>query len=333
MIVFTSSGTEANNLALNLFKEQSIIVSEIEHLSVLNCNLHLKTITVNSDGILNMEDLEEKLQYITKLDESNNIAKQKQAKKADSKLKINVLVSVILANNETGALQPLDEISRIVKRYNCYLHSDISQYLGKVPVDSKMLNSLDLMTISSHKLGGPTGVGGLIFRRNLKINPLILGGGQERGMRSGTENVPGIVGFAAVVEMSLKNSRKYANHTKKLRDSLENMISLHCPEAIIASKVAPRLPNTSMIICPNVSSSEQMIRMDLEGICVSNGSACSSGKTAPSHVLAAMGMKQYAKNCLRVSFGYQNTLDEAKKFFHIWKNIYNKYNHGKTSTT
>src|SRR6185437_919783 len=235
-VVFTGGGTEANNLALRGFPDRRIIVSAIEHDSVLAA----------------------------------------AARPA--------LVSVMLANNETGAIQPVAEAAAIAHRHGALLHCDAVQALGKISFNYSELNA-DLMTISAHKIGGPMGVGALIASPALALRPAQTGGGQERGRRAGTENLPGIAGFAAACEVA-GDMGAVAAH----RDAIEQRLLSIAPDARIHALGAPRLPNTTNISITCVISSTQVMALDLAGVMVSAGSACSSGKVRRSHVLDAMGV-------------------------------------------
>ena len=297
--VFVSGGTEANNLALRALPQMSqLLVSAIEHASVLTPAkaLGARIIPVDQNGIIRLDVLENML----------------------AELPGKALVSVMLANNETGVIQPITEIVRIVLAAGGFTHCDAVQAYGKIPVDFHALN-VDMLTVSSHKIGGPLGAGALIIKRGLAITPLLVGGGQEQGYRAGTENLPAISGFAeAVQHMELSTSH--------LRDILENTLLDMDSNIRIYGKSVSRLPNTACIRMNHVENHTQLIHFDLHGIMVSSGAACSSGKIGHSHVLEAMGVaKQDAAQSIRVSIGEQTTEAEIQAFINAWESLYRQY--------
>jgi cysteine desulfurase len=295
-IIFTSSGSEANNLAINNFSNIAMFAGATEHVSVLEVgHSNLTIIPVDQNGIINQHIFQEMLQNI-------------QGPK---------LVSIMLANNETGVIQNIKLLSEIARKEGAIFHCDASQAFGKIKVNFKDLGC-DLMTISSHKSGGPVGAAALIAKKEINLRANILGGKQELGLRAGTENILAISGFGLAAEIS---KDKY-NATSSLRDYFENEID---GESI--ANEALRLPNTSCIRMPNVKNEEQLIKFDLAGISLSSGSACSSGRIANSHVLKAMGIKEnIANEIIRVSIGPNTTKQEINEFIKLWKDI---YNHGK----
>ena len=235
------------------------------------------------------------------------------------------LVSVMLANNETGVIQPVAEISRLAKERGALVHTDAIQALGKVKVDWTEL-AVDFMSLSAHKIGGPQGAGVLVVNEAVPLQSLIKGGGQERSRRAGTENVPGIVGFGAAANLAAENIDK-ANEIKILRDHLESKIKSMAPDAVVFGERVDRLPNTICLSMPNVSSETQVMKFDLTGIMVSAGSACSSGRVQASHVLKAMGVgEEVASTAIRVSLGDSNTKDEVDYFVSQWREIYVRAN-------
>lgn len=296
-VVFTSGATEANNLALKHFPGQ-VFVSAIEHDCVYNVREDAKIIPVDENGVISLEKLQNLLE--------------------ESKDKGPLLVSVMLANNETGVIQPLAEVISLAKKYGAYVHSDVVQAIGRIEFP---WNTLDMMSISAHKVAGPTGVGCLVVNPNLAIKPLFVGGGQERFYRPGTENTVGIVGMAAALTESIKQDWR---STEKLRDLLEKNISSIYSEACIAKKSA-RLPNTTMLSMPGVKSETQVMSFDLAGFAVSAGSACSSGKIKPSRVLQGMGLSpEKSQQTIRVSLGTDATLEAVQAFSQAWQKIYSK---------
>ncbi len=311
-LIFTSSGTEANNLLIENVKDGHLFASSIDHISVIEPVKRSKNfdfIKVTAGGLLNIDDLEFKL------------------KNCNSKKK---LVSVILANNETGVIQDIKTISSIAKKYSALIHTDAVQALGKINLNIEDLD-IDFMTISAHKIGGLFGAAALIKKKNFNLVPMVVGGSQEKGERGGTENILAIIGFSEAVSLLPSILNEYIN-IKKIRDFIEDSILEFLPEVKIYSLQHSRLPNTSCIAMPKVNNEIQLMNFDLEGISVSAGSACSSGKVSVSHVLSAMNSEdKLAQNAIRISLGRGNTLLEAQKFVNIWKNIYIKANLYKTS--
>ncbi|KQT41545.1 MULTISPECIES: cysteine desulfurase family protein [unclassified Methylophilus] len=298
-VVFTSGGTEANNFAVkgittNLTPTQ-ILVSAIEHPCVSRPAQSLawhdwkvQTLEVNTQGVIDLADAEQKLNTHTGL------------------------VSAMLANNETGAIQPIAELAALTKAKGALLHTDAVQAFGKLEVDFGALG-VNAMTISSHKIGGPVGVGALILDKRLDIAPLLHGGGQERGLRSGTENVAGIVGFAKACKLAVATLKMRSMAQTKCRDQLET--GLQNLNAVIFGQQAERLPNTSFFAIPNIEGETLVTALDKAGYAVASGSACSSDSTEPSHVLLAMGIEpDLARSAVRVSLGESNSEAEVQGF-------------------
>jgi len=299
-VIFTSGGTEANNLALRGFPRRRVMVSAIEHESALAAATAVDggRIPVTRAGIVDLAALEEML-----------VADARPA-----------LVSVMFANNETGVVQPAAEVAQIAHRHGALFHCDAVQGPGKLPVDFRALDG-DLMTISSHKIGGPMGSGALILRGDLAIEPFVKGGSQERGRRGGTENFPGIVGFgaAALVACAMEGSAEIAT----LRDEAERRLSALAPGAVIFGHDAPRLPNTLCIAMPGVPSATQVIALDLAGVMVSAGAACSAGKVTRSHVLEAMGAPPAMLECaIRISLGRGTVAADIDHLVEAWGALY-----------
>ncbi|MBT3917390.1 MAG: cysteine desulfurase [Rhodospirillaceae bacterium] len=302
-IVFTSGGTEANNLVLRGTECDHILASAVEHDSVLVAADNIEQMPVDGDGVINLAALAAKL----------------------AEMDGQALVSVMLANNETGVIQPVAEISRLAKEHGALVHTDAIQALGKVKVDWTEL-AVDFMSLSAHKIGGPQGAGVLVVNEAVPLQSLIKGGGQERSRRAGTENVPGIVGFGAAANLAAENIDK-ANEIKILRDHLESKIKSMAPDAVVFGERVDRLPNTICLSMPNVSSETQVMKFDLTGIMVSAGSACSSGRVQASHVLKAMGVgEEVASTAIRVSLGDSNTKEEVDYFVSQWREIYVRAN-------
>ncbi len=301
-IIFTSGATEANALALNCSKTMQTFISSIEHDSVLKQNINAKLIPVTSEGIINVEFLESNLR---KLPEDN------------------IFVSVMAVNNETGIIQPLEDISRICKENNAILHVDAVQAIGRIDISMDKLN-IDLLTISSHKIGGPKGIGCLVVSDKVYtvLSPIIMGGGQERGFRGGTEAVNQIIGFGAAAKYAQKFS---LSNTLTTRDSLEKNVLSMIPDSIIIGKNSPRVANTSLIAFKNISAESLVIALDIEGYEVSSGSACSSGKIAASHVLRAMGLNEsLVKGAIRISLCRSLNKSEILSFCTILKRVINQ---------
>ena len=295
-VVFTSGGTEANALALRGLASSVVIAAAVEHASVLAHVRAENQIAVDADGMIDLDALEKAL------------------KKADAP----VLVALMLANNETGVLQPMAEAVEIARKYGAIVHCDAVQAPGKIAVDLPALG-VDSVSLSAHKFGGLKGAGALVLRPGLGLAADLPGGGQERRRRAGTENVPGIVGFGVAARAEAK-LRGDADRLAALRDGLEDAVLAAAPRARIVARGRQRLPNTSCMVLPGVSSETQVMRLDLAGVAVSSGSACSSGKIAPSHVLLAMGLApEEAKSAIRVSLGWNSTVADVARFLEAWR--------------
>jgi cysteine desulfurase len=308
-VVFTSGGTEANALALTPGLRRGsglpagrLLVSAIEHASVLAGGRFaaeaIGTIGVTASGVLDLDRL--------------------RALLADGPP---ALVSVMLANNETGALQPVAEAAELVHAAGGLLHVDAIQAFGKVPFDIRALNA-DLVTLSGHKIGGPKGVGALVLAEGmLGFEPLVRGGGQELGRRAGTENVAGIAGFGAAAKAAMDSLIGDATRLKGLRDRLEDGLR-QTPDVIVFSDDAERLPNTTLFTVPGLRAETAVIGFDLAGIAVSSGSACSSGKVQPSHVLEAMGFgPEIAQGAVRLSLGWSTSAAEVDYCIEAWRKL------------
>ncbi|MGA7790209.1 MAG: cysteine desulfurase family protein [Xanthobacteraceae bacterium] len=311
-VVFTSSGTEANMLALSPAIEISadkgprsrLLFSAIEHASVRAGGRFprqaIEEIAVDADGRLDLAAL------------AQAVAKSPRA-----------LVSIMLANNETGAVQPVAAAAAIVHAAGGLLHVDAVQAAGRIDCDMASLGA-DLLTLSAHKIGGPKGVGALV-RRTEDIHfsdPLIRGGGQERGLRAGTENVAGIAAFGAAAAAARRERETEASRMLALRDLLETGLMAISPQAVIFAAGVERLPNTTLFAAPGLKAETAVIAFDLEGLAVSSGAACSSGKVQPSHVLAAMGVSPpLTRGAVRVSLGWTTTKDDVESFLAAWRKL------------
>lgn len=301
-IVFTSGATEANNLVMRGIAGYLHVISAIEHPSILNSACNPYIIPVNQEGIVDFLELEKILSEL----------------KGDK-----AIVSVMMANNETGVIQPVKEIAEIAHKFGAICHTDTAQSVGKIKVNMEDLG-VDLLTLSAHKFGGVAGSGVLIFNKELAIEPIIIGGGQEKGFRGGTENIVAIAGLSAALQNILDLLSKM-DEVKELRDQLECELLNLASDIRIFGKNSKRLPNTSFIYMPGVKSDVQLMHFDLNHIAVSNGSACSSGKVEPSHVLLAMGAtKEQAECSIRISIGPETKPQDIKRIVDCWYNIYKK---------
>lgn len=290
-VIFNSGATEGNNTVLKHFEGQRVLVSSIEHPSVLEVRDDAELIPVTPEGVVDLEALEGLL---------------RQEPKA-------ALVSVMLVNNETGVIQPVQEVSALARKYGAYVHCDAAQAAGRIPVAINELGA-DFMTLSSHKIAGPQGVGALVMGLCGETPMLLSGGGQEKKARAGTENVAGIAGFGQAAELALGGLDSYQG-LSVLRDELEAGVGEIVPGAIFHGRDQGRVGNTSLFSVPDVSSETLLMALDLEGICVSNGSACASGKVGKSYVLEAMGVSPEGKfGTLRISFGWGSASEDVQSF-------------------
>ncbi|HKR29405.1 MAG TPA: cysteine desulfurase family protein [Terriglobales bacterium] len=295
-VVFTSGGTEADNLAIFGIVQsgEHVITSQIEHHAVLNACKRLEKrgvevtyLRVDGEGLVDPEDVRRALRPKTKL------------------------ISMMMANNETGVIEPVDEIGRVAAEADVYFHTDAVQAAGKIPTDIKKIGC-DLLSISAHKFHGPQGIGALYVRRGTLIDPLFYGGNHERQRRAGTENLPGIIGLGCAAEIALRGLQdgdmaRIAN----MRDRLESTLLEQIDEAGVNSGAARRVPNTSNIYFDHIEGEAMVIALDLKGLAVSTGAACSSGAIEPSHVLTAMGLPpERARASIRFSVGKHNTEDD-----------------------
>ena len=309
-VIFTSGGTEANALALTPGLRrvsgplvQRLVVSAIEHASVLAGGRFrteaISTVGVTRSGLLDLERLRLMLDGMPP-----------------------ALVSIMLANNETGAVQPVAEAGEIVHSAGGLLHVDAIQAFGKIPIDLNSLNA-DLVTLSAHKIGGPKATGALVLAEGglLGLEPLLRGGGQERGHRAGTENVAGIAGFGAAASAALRALDREATRLEALRNRLENGLR-QTPDVMVFSDGVTRLPNTTLFTVPGLKAETAVIGFDLAGIAVSSGSACSSGKVQPSHVLQAMGFgPKIAQGAVRLSLGWSTSEADIDRCLEAWRKL------------
>lgn len=297
-VLFVSSGSEANNMVLRAFAGQrTLLVSAMEHASIAKTAalLGASVLPVDADGVIDLAALESQLAHLAQP----------------------ALVSVMLANNETGVIQPIADVVRIARAHGALVHCDAVQGLGKTTLDWGLLG-VDMLTISGHKAGGPLGAAALLIRNDLPIKPLITGGGQELGRRAGTENIPAIVGFAEAVKTVAHCPQ--VNEWRVWQEWLVSTLQAALPEALCFGSNAARLPNTVQVSMPGVKSETQVMHFDLAGFAVSAGSACSSGRVAASQVLLAMGVTpEIAETAIRISWGWGTTRAEIEAFAQAWK--------------
>ena len=305
-IFFTSGGTESDNLAIkgialaNQKKGHHIITSSVEHHAVLHTCEYLEkngfTVTylpVDKYGMVNPEDVREALNNKT------------------------ILVSIMMANNEVGTLQPIKEIAAITKEAGVYLHTDAVQAVGNMPVDVKDLG-VDLLSLSGHKFYGPKGIGALFIRKGVKIAPVQHGGGHERKLRAGTENVPGIMGLGRACEIALQNMPEKVARVSALRDKMIRTILQNVEHVRLNGHPEKRLPGNANFSFEFIEGESLLLNLDLKGIAASSGSACTSGSLDPSHVLLAMGLShELAHGSLRLTLGAENTEEEVDYFLEV----------------
>jgi len=305
-IVFTSGGTEADNLALmGVAADQEnrgrhVILSSVEHHAVLNTAAHLSRqgfevtrLCVDSQGLLDPDDL-------------------RRAIRPDT-----ILVSLMHGNNETGVLFPIATVGRICRERGVTFHTDAVQSFGKLPLDVETL-CVDLLSLSGHKIHGPKGIGALFIRRGTRMQPLLHGGAQERSRRAGTENVAAAVGLARATELSLQDQEREARRVADLRDRLERGVMAALPDVRRNGHPTERLPHTTNLAVAGVEAESLILALDLAGIGVSSGAACSSGSLEPSHVLAAMGLpRERVLSSVRFSLGRTTTREEIERVLEV----------------
>lgn len=312
-IIFTSGGTESNNIALKGVSSlhdnnknstgPHIITSSIEHPAILQTCQYLEKqgynisyLPVDNDGLINIEDL-------------------KQAINADT-----FLISIMFANNEIGTIQPIKEIGAIAKKHNIIFHTDAVQAIGKIPIDVNQLH-IDLLSLSSHKMYGPKGIGSLYIKNGLKLPPFLHGGGHEKGIRSSTENIPAIVGLGKAAELSQKRMNKDNSRIKKLRDLLIKNIGT-IEKSYLNGHRQKRLSNNAHFRFSAIEGESLVLSLDGKGIATSTGSACSSQKLQASHVLMAIGLQEVdAHGSLRLSLGRKNTTQEIEYVLDVLPDI------------
>ena len=311
-IYFTGGGSESDNIALKGFayankeKGNHIITSKIEHPAILETcktlerqGFEVSYINVNEDGIIDVEELRKSIKSNT------------------------ILISVMTANNEVGTIQPIEEIAKIAHDNNVVFHTDAVQAIGNVQIDVEKMR-IDMLSLSSHKINGPKGVGALYIKNGIKVEKFINGGHQEKDIRAGTENIAGIVGLGKATEIARKNMEKHIRNLSKVRDYYIKKVQKEIPNIRINGSMENRLPGNANISFKGVNASELIFKLDERGICVSSGSACSSGNTNPSHVLTAMNVpEEYLNSAIRTTFGDNNTFEQVDYVVKILKQIIN----------
>jgi cysteine desulfurase len=309
-VIFTSGGTEADNTAVKgvafalRAKGRHIITSQLEHHAILNACQYLEgfgfevtVLPVNGYGIVDLDALEKSMRRDT------------------------VLITIMHANNETGTIEPIEEIVRIAHNHGVSVHTDAIQTVGKLPVDVKAMG-VDLLSLSGHKMYGPKGIGVLYVRTGVKVDPLVHGGHHERNRRAGTENCPGIIGLGKAAEVVRAELSHNEEKVRALRDKLEEGILERIPEVIVNGHPEQRLFNTLNVCLKGIEGESILISLDFEGICASSGSACTSGSLDPSHVLLALGLPhEVAHGSLRLSLNKFNTEEDVDKVLEVLPKI------------
>ena len=301
-VIFTSGGTEANNIVLCGTGRPRVLISAVEHPSVRDARSDAKIVPVDHSGVIDL------------------IAMETMLKKNGAE----ALVSVMAANNETGVIQPISQIATLAHQYGALVHCDAVQAAGKIDIDVTDMG-VDFLVISSHKIGGTSGCGAIVNVHGLPLEPLIRGGGQERKVRSGTENLVGIAGFGAAAAVVCAQGKAEMARIGQMRDQLERTIASRIETVSVVGANSERLVNTSCLISPGVSSETQIMALDLAGISASAGSACSSGKVSASPVLDAMGYtEEEASAAIRVSFGWANKEADVDRFVDAFMELYER---------
>ena len=314
-LIFTSCGSESNNLAIKgvAFQYQNrgkhIITTAIEHSSVYEtCKELEKTfgfevtyLNVDKNGIVNLDELRNSIRDDT------------------------ILISIMMANNEVGVIEPIKEIGDIARQNNIIFHTDAVQAVGHIIIDVNDMN-IDALSISAHKFYGPKGIGSAYIKRNIDFDPVILGGHQEHCKRAGTENVPGIVGIGKAIEIANLNLEDHNYNISCLRDCLLKEIKNNIDGVIINADIENKLPGSISLSIDGVDSRNLLLMLDMNGICVSSGSACNSNSIAPSHVLTAMGLSlKQALSTIRITLGDKNTMEDIKYIAYVLKNVVINY--------
>lgn len=297
-VIFNAGATEGNNTILSGFADKNVLTSSIEHPSVIEAAPHADRIPVTTGGLVDLAHLETML----------------AASKTD-------LVSVQLVNSETGIIQPVKDIAEVAHKNGAKIHCDAVQAAGRILVDFKSLG-VDYLTLSGHKFGGPQGAGALIFREGLQLPKFMKGGGQEKRQRAGTENVAAIAGFGTAAQKVMENLKDWRASMRLLQSRLETGLKALSNDLVIIGENSPRVFNTTNILLPGVPAETQLMALDLDGVAVSSGSACSSGAFKPSHVLIAMGHSEDDARCaLRFSYGWATTEAEIDAALDIYGRV------------
>ncbi len=297
-VVFTSGATESNNTILRAYHDSRVLVSAIEHPAVLQSAPHAEIIPVTRDGLIDVDAYKELLE-------------QSPAP---------AIVSIMYVNSETGVIQPIKELAELAHAKGALFHTDAVQAAGRFDLDINDID-VDYISLSAHKMAGPQGVGAVVYKKGVELSRFMMGGGQEKNCRAGTHNTAGIAGMGLAAKLAKENIEHYTE-VQKLRDHLESEIHKISNKAVIYGEGAPRVANTCNVGLSGVPAQTQMMQLDLSGIAVSSGSACSSGSFKPSHVLTAMGVSdEDAKSALRISLGWATTSDEINRFLDAWKKI------------
>ena len=310
-IYFTGSGSESDNTALKGFayankeKGNHIITSKIEHHAILETcetlerqGFEVSYINVDENGVIKIDELENAIRPST------------------------ILISIMTANNEIGTIQPIEKISRIAHSKNIIFHTDAVQAIGNMPIDVEKMG-IDMLSLSGHKINAPKGIGALYIKRGINVEKYINGGHQERNQRAGTENVAGIVGLGKACELSNKNMDTHIRNLSKLRDYYLTKLQKEMPQKIrINGSMENRLPGNANVSFEGIDASEMIFKLDEKGICVSSGSACSSGNTTPSHVLTAINVpEEFLNSAIRTTFGDGNTFEQVDYLVKVIKNL------------
>jgi cysteine desulfurase len=300
-VLFVGSGTEANNQVLRCTGCTDLVISAIEHESVMLARSDAAVLPVLQEGVIDLDALE------------NMLAERTEP----------TLVSIMMANNETGIVQPVAEIARIAHAKGALVHTDAIQAAGKIPVDMAALG-VDFLSLSAHKIGGPQGVGALVCRDRSKLDRLVHGGGQESGLRAGTENVAGITGFGVAARCAADGLADFMA-LAGLRDSLEQRLSNIVPGQTVFGAGLARLPNTCKVATPGLSSEVQVMGLDLAGIAISAGSACAAGRVEAPYVLTAMGVEESLAVCaVRISLGWTTRAEHIDQLVDSWGTLYQR---------
>ena len=300
-VIFCGSGTEADNQVLRCCPAETVLISGFDHDAVRFARTDSRKIQVTINGLVDLDALDKALNQASGL----------------------TLISVMAANNETGVVQPLEEINLLAKRYGALLHTDAIQAAGKIEVDMMSLGA-DFLSLSAHKIGGPQGVGALIVRDKSLLTRFVHGGGQEYALRAGTENVPGIAGFG-VAAVCAQNELDSFSRLARWRDDLESRLLAIDNSITIFGRSERRLPNTSKLATPGFSAEVQVLGMDLAGYAISSGSACSAGRVDPPFVLTEMGVADELASCaIRISLGWTTKEREISGFVDAWSNLYSR---------